>query len=144
MAGNSFTMKDIWIAFAFAIADLFIFLVLPFVEENTADVVLNSTICIVFANLTVSTWIVATTPLIAAHEDEEIKEHSSVPLQGTVGTRNDGHLDVVLQKCFNDDVDHVDDTEPHGLLFPHWDCCSTVQVAGIHVMRIFVAVVIMS
>jgi hypothetical protein len=61
--------------------------------------------CIIFANLAVSIWIVATTPLIAAHEDEEIKEHS-VPLQGTV----DGHLDVLyLPMCFKDDVD-VDDT----------------------------------
>jgi hypothetical protein len=95
--------------------------------------------CIIFANLAVSTWIVATTPLIAAHEDGKIKEHS-VPLQGTV----DGHLDVsCLPKCFKDDVD-VDDTGPHGLLFPHHDYGSTVQVAGLHVVHIFVVVVIMS
>ena len=99
--------------------------------------------CIIFANLAVSTWIAATTPLIAAHEDEEIIEHS-VPLQGTVGTRNDSHLDVsYLPKCFKDDVD-VYDRGPRGLLFPHYDCCSTVQVAGIHVVHIFVVVVIIS
>ena len=93
MIPDPFTTKGIWIVFAFVLAYLIIFLVLPFVEETTADVVLSSVICIIFANLAVSTWIVATTPVVVAHEEEELRG-LSIPLEATVGTRNDYHLAV--------------------------------------------------